>query len=90
MTACCGGWAYIELNGNRGFAQIADLTREQPKKVKTIAEQQADGVAIQKIIYSFLTGEMKLNAAAACGILANIERKTTSTSPARATTAATA
>lgn len=75
VTAYCDGWAYIELNGNRGFAKIADLTREQPKKVKTIAEQQADGVAIQKIIYSFLTGEMKLNAAAACGILANIERE---------------
>ena len=75
VTAYCDGWAYIELNGNRGFAQIADLTREQPKTAKTIAEQQADGVAIQKIIYNFLTGEMKLNAAAACGILANIERE---------------
>ena len=75
VTAYCDGWAYIELNGNRGFAKIADLTREQPKKVRTIAEQQADGVAIQKIIYSFFTGEMKLNAAAACGILANIERE---------------
>lgn len=75
VMAYSGEWAYIELSGNRGFAKIADLTREKPKTAKTIAEQQADGVAMQTIIYNFLTGEMKLNAAAACGILANIERE---------------
>ena len=43
--------------------------------VAVLADEPAKGTERSNvdIIYDFLTGDMKLNSAAACGILANIE-----------------
>ena len=78
-------WAYIELNGCFGFARIADMTRaaaSQPQPEPEPEPVQPDnsyltdsGYSVEQIIYLFLTREMKLNRAAACGILANVERE---------------
>lgn len=77
------GWAYIELNGRTGFAKIADMKRvvkpeptpaptEPPKADDYINDES---ISVEKRIYMFLTQEMKLNTAVACGILANVEKE---------------
>ena len=74
-------WAYIELNGCFGFARIADMSRAaasqpEPEPVQPDNSYLTDsGYSVEQIIYLFLTREMKLNRAAACGILANVERE---------------
>ena len=77
------GWAYIELNGRKGFAKIADMKRiaagePAPTPAPTPAPEDYihnDSYSVEKRCFLFLTREMKLNTAAACGILANIERE---------------
>lgn len=77
------GWAYIELNGRKGYAQIADLKRVEtslpevePTPVPSAKDYINDeSISVEKRIYLFLTQEMKLSTAAACGILANVEKE---------------
>lgn len=81
-------WAYIELNGRRGFAKVASLTRTgggqvDPAPTATPAPTKAPekdyinntSYTVEQRIYLFLTREMGLNTAVACGILANVERE---------------
>lgn len=80
VHAYCGGWAYIELNGNAGFAQISAMTRASKEEEKVDETFSADallekGYTVEQIVYAFLTKEMKLNTAAACGVLANVDRE---------------
>lgn len=82
VHAYCGEWAYIELNGRRGFAKIACMVRisetqeapeqQQPEQNDYINN---DKFTTEQIIYLFLTREMGLNTAVACGILANVEKE---------------
>ena len=84
VRAYCGGWAYIELNGNCGFAEISALERISEAKEEAEKEEAQNktaddlldaGYTVEQVIFAFLTKEMKLNTAAACGILANVERE---------------
>lgn len=80
VHAYCNGWAYIELNGNKGFAEISAMTRATKEEEKADEAFSADallekGYTVEQIIYAFLVKEMKLNTAAACGILANVDRE---------------
>lgn len=63
--------ADIELNGNRGFAQLKDLKRVEEDKINF----EHSGSSVEQIIYLFLTKEMELNTAVACGILANVQKE---------------
>ena len=80
------GWAYIELNGRTGYAKIADMKRiaetaePDPTPAPTETPKADDyinneSLSVEKRIYLFLTQEMKLNTAVACGILANVEKE---------------
>lgn len=81
------GWAYIELNGRKGFARVGDMKRlaqaeAQPEPTPTpTPEPETDSyitdesISVEKRIFMFLTQEMKLNTASACGILANVEKE---------------
>lgn len=84
VHAYTAGWAYIELNGNYGFAQIGDMNRVSGESAGDESDGNAsadedymhnDSLSVEQIIYLFLTREMKLNTAVACGILANVERE---------------
>ncbi len=77
-------WAYIELNGNKGYARIADMKRtgedtssSSSSSTTTTASNYltSDSYTVEQKVYLFLTREMGLNTAAACGILANIQRE---------------
>ena len=69
VSAYGKGWAYIELNGKKGYAKISGLERiyEQDSYLSDTT------LSNEKIIYQFIINEMKLNKAAACGIIANIK-----------------
>lgn len=77
------GWAYIELNGNKGYAQISNLERvdtslpeAEPTQTPTVDSYISDeSLSVEKRIFLFLTQEMGLNTAGACGVLANIEKE---------------
>lgn len=95
------GWAYIELNGRKGFARIGDMKRLDPPAAKPAAKPESkpaakpeptpvpeapkapdpyeyirdESISVEKRIYKFLTEELKLNTASACGILANVEKE---------------
>ncbi len=88
-----GGWAYIELNGRKGYAQVADMQRVQeetepdtvwpefnpapsPTPVPDVKDYISnEDYSVEKRIYLFLTQELGLNTAAACGVLANVEKE---------------
>lgn len=80
------GWAYIELNGRKGFARVGDMKRleaeVQPEPTPTptpVPEADSyindESISVEKRIFMFLTQELKLNTASACGILANVEKE---------------
>lgn len=79
------GWAYIELNGRKGFARVGDMKRlpkpeVQPEPTPTPAPETGsyitdESISVEKRIFMFLTKELKLNTASACGILANVEKE---------------
>jgi len=79
VHAYSGAWAYIELAGNYGFAHISDLSRvsapEQDEPERNDPYSELSGESVEKIIFMFLTKEMGLNTAVACGILANVDRE---------------
>lgn len=69
VSAYGKGWAYIELNGKKGYTKISGLER-----IYTQDSYLTDStLSNEKIIYQFIINEMKLNKAAACGIIANIK-----------------
>ncbi len=71
------GWAYIELNGHGGFAQYANMARAaEPEAPQVPDDYMTSGdYSVEQVIFLFLTREMELNTAVACGILANVERE---------------
>ena len=77
------GWAYIELNGQKGYALISNMERVQdssPEVSPTPVPDAKDyindeSLSVEKRVYLFLTREMGLNTAGACGVLANIEKE---------------
>lgn len=75
------GWALIELSGHYGFARISDMTRDLDAPSEPSAPEQPDDYltsgeySVEQTIFLFLTREMDLNTAVACGILANVERE---------------
>lgn len=76
------GWAYIELNGRKGFARVGDMKRlEAEVQPETTPAPEADSyindesLSVEKRIFMFLTQEIQLNTASACGILANVEKE---------------
>lgn len=80
-----GTWAYIELNGAKGYAKVAHMKRIEAQQVapapapepqKPVEDYMTgDKYTTEQIIYIFLTQEMGLNTAVACGILANVEKE---------------
>ena len=62
-------WARVERDGNVGFCLVSGLTRH----IDPYAYLNDPDDTSEHIIYMFLRREMKLNAAAACGVLANIK-----------------
>lgn len=76
VRAYCGDWAYIELGGNGGYAAISDLKRAvEANPVPSENYLTSDKYSTEKKCYLFLTRELRFNTAAACGVLANIERE---------------
>ncbi len=77
------GWAFIELNGRNGYVQISGLERVSESLPESTPTQTPsakdyindDSISVEKRVYLFLTGELGLNTAAACGVLANIEKE---------------
>ena len=77
------GWACIELNGSKGYAKISGMERVDtsiPETEPTPAPDTKDyindeSLSVEKRVYLFLTGELGMNTAAACGVLANIEKE---------------
>ncbi len=71
------GWAYIELNGHGGFAQYANMARAaEPEAPQVPDDYMTSGdYSVEQVIFLFLTREMDLYTAVACGILANVERE---------------
>ncbi len=77
------GWACIELNGSKGYAKISGMERvdtsipeAQPTPQPGVKDYVNDeSLSVEKRVYLFLTGELGLNTAAACGVLANIEKE---------------
>lgn len=69
VSAYGKGWAYIELSGKKGYTKISGLER-----IYNQGSYLTDAtLSNEKIIYQFIINEMKLNKAAACGIIANIK-----------------
>ena len=62
-------WARVERDGNIGFCLVSGLSRH----IDPYAYLNNPDDTSEHIIYLFLRREMKLNAAAACGVLANIK-----------------
>lgn len=84
LLAIQGEWGCIELNGNRGFARLSTLIPAEDSPVEAPAEPTPkpetpstifQEKSVERTIYRFLTEKMGLNTAAACGILANVERE---------------
>lgn len=81
------GWAYIELNGRKGFARVGNMKRladapAAPEAAPTptpVPDNKSyitdESISVEKRIFMFLTQELDLNTAAACGILANVEKE---------------
>lgn len=69
VSAYGNGWAYIELNGKKGYAKISGLERMYNQDNYLTSTTLSN----EEIIYRFVINEMKLNKAAACGIIANIK-----------------
>lgn len=76
-----GDWALIERNGNYGFikhASLATIATPAPTAKptenpgSTLDYMNSSKYTNEQKCYFYLTGEMGLNAAAACGILSNI------------------
>ncbi len=80
FLAANGSWALIELNGNYGYISAmclkkveATATPEPTKAPDKISDiMNSDKYTNEQKCYYYLTQEMGLNTAAACGILANI------------------
>ncbi len=84
LVATRGNWAMIKKSGNVGYVDADLLTTEvRAVEVDTADIKPADnsGSSIfssgtnEEIIFKFLTREMGLNAAAACGVVSNIKHE---------------
>lgn len=78
LVAVCGEWALIERNGQRGFTAFSRLAPVNGEEANAGSESKTpifQETSTEKTIYRFLTEQMGLNTAAACGILANVERE---------------
>lgn len=77
------GWAYIELNGNKGYAKISEMKRVEtaiPEVEPTpVPDAKSylndDSISVEKRLYMFMTRELGFTTAAACGVLANIQHE---------------
>ena len=77
------GWAYIELNGNTGYAKISDMERVQeetpeaePTPVPSTKDYlNDDSLSVEKRLYMFMIDQLGFNTAAACGVLANVQHE---------------
>ena len=80
------GWSAIELNGRKGFAKTESLKRvtetvtpeatpAPTQKPSTDSYINDESLSCEKRIFLFLKNEMGMNTAAACGVLANIEKE---------------
>ena len=88
LTVCAqnGTWAYVEKNGRYGYCPLMALSRSESTPAPTATPKPAatqsassylndTSLSVEKRIYLFATREMGLNTAAACGLLANVERE---------------
>jgi len=81
VRAVSGQWANVEKNGRTGWCMLSALARADEATPATTPAPAADdylndtSLSAERRIYLYLTREMGLNTAAACGILANIERE---------------
>ena len=78
LLAVKGECAMVEKNGAIGYMQTAYLQKETASEEKAEETKAADSNPFaagsnERTIYSFLTGEMHLNRAAAMGVMANIK-----------------
>lgn len=75
IVAVRGEWALIDRNGQTGCARFSSFAPVEDEPIiedKTPIFQEKSA---EKTIYRFLTEQIGLNTAAACGILANVERE---------------
>ena len=81
LLAVNGDWALIERSGSYGFTaagSVALAPAATPAPTPTPVPDDylhSDKYSNEQKCYLFLTREMKLNTAAACGILANLRRE---------------
>ena len=69
VVATCGDWARVKKGERVGYCALGSLE----KYVDPYAYLKDGRYSNEKTIYTFLTKEMKLSPAAACGALANIK-----------------
>lgn len=69
VVATCGDWARVKKGERVGYCALSSLE----KYVDPYAYLKDGRYTNEKTIYLFLTKEMKLSSAAACGALANIK-----------------
>jgi len=77
------GWAYIELGGSKGYAQISEMERvdssipetEPTPKPEVKDYLNDESLSVEKRLYMFMIDQLGFNTAAACGALANIQHE---------------
>lgn len=80
LLAANEGWALIEMNGNYGFTNLAHISQRieaTPTPAPVDDYLNSSKYSNEQKCYLFLTQEMKLNTAAACGVMANIQKEST-------------
>ena len=77
LLAVSDGWALIECNGSYGFANANHVAVSVQPTPTPVADDYLSSSAYsnEEKCYLFITREMRLNTAAASGILANIKRE---------------
>jgi Bacterial SH3 domain. len=77
------GWAYITLNGHYGYAKVSQMKKVEnvPNPTTTagpsISSDYLDSskYSVEQKIYIYCTRELGMSRAAACAILANVQRE---------------
>ena len=73
-------WAYIERDGRLGFCKLSEIAKVvAPSSTVAPSSDRSyitdTSLSVEKRIYLFVSREMGLKVAAACAILANVERE---------------
>ena len=72
MTGSSDQWARLEAKGVIGYCRMSDV---EPYQMTAEAIFANEKLSVEQKVYYYIVNEMKLSPAAACGILANIDRE---------------